>query len=105
MHVQHEQLFCARARSPPARSRARLPPRLEAQAVDAEREQLLALGHGELARELGRGGRPDARAEALRQAVAFKSSALEPSRLHFIHFVTVVAAYCTAQHLTVTLEV
>ena len=77
-----------RARALPARApRARLPARLEAQAVDAEREQLLALGHGELARELGRGGRPDAGAEALRQAGAFESSALKASQLCSTQFV------------------
>ena len=41
------------------------PARFEPEAVDAERQQLLALRHRELARELGRCGRADAGAKAL----------------------------------------
>ena len=50
---------------------APLPARLEPEAVDAERQQLLALRHRELARELGRCGRAYARAEALHTSSQF----------------------------------
>jgi len=94
--VQHERPFRTCALAP----RARLPARLEAQAVDAEREQLLALGHRELARELSRGGRPDAGAEALRQAGALQSSALTALKLQCTYSVTLCSRslHCTTPH-------
>ena len=53
-----------------------LPPRLEAQPVDTERQQLLTLRHWELARELGRRSRAYAGAKALHAHPAVKCPAL-----------------------------